>query len=136
MQFSWTTREGIHGTSSGSTVGLTGEGGAVLDKHTVDMNENYINYIQYNPKLVQTVDALAVADMRMTVHYPTLNLPCNNKQLSISPLPIRMPNREIITSTHTSLLPKQYLTMAAWKTHIFPGLNKALLSIGTFFDHG
>ena len=86
MQFSWTTREGIHGTSSGSTVVLTGEGGAVLDKHTVDMNENYINYIQYNPKLVQTVDALAVADMRMTGHFLTLKSPYNNKQWDINPL--------------------------------------------------
>ena len=35
--------------------------GAGLDNDIVDMNENYINYINYNPKLVHEVDELAVA---------------------------------------------------------------------------
>ena len=46
-----------------------------------------------------------------------------------------MPNREIITSTNTSLISKKYLSMEARKAHLFPGLNKALLSIGTFCYH-
>ena len=53
-----------------------------------------MNYIQYNPKLVQTVDELEVADTGTTGHYPTLDSPCGNKQVTISPLPIRMPNGE------------------------------------------
>ena len=55
--------------------------------------------------------------------------------MAISSLPIRMQNGEIITSTHTDLLSKKDPPIAAQKTHIFPGLNKTLLSIGTFFDH-
>ena len=47
-----------------------------------------------------------------------------------------MPNGEIITSTHTSLLSHQDLTIQERKAHIFPGLNKALLPIVTFCDHG
>ena len=39
------------------------------------MNENDINYIQSNPKMVQTVDELAVAAMGTTGHYLTLDLP-------------------------------------------------------------
>ena len=75
-----------------------------LDKDIVNINDIYINYIQYNPKLVQE---LAVVDTGTTGHYLTLDLPCDNKQLAISPLPIRMPNREIIMSTHTAVLSKQ-----------------------------
>ena len=47
-----------------------------------------------------------------------------------------MLKREKITSTHTALIYKQYLPIASRKAHLFPGINKALLSIGTFFDHG
>ena len=74
--------------------------------------------------------------MGKTGHYLTLDLTCDNKQLAISPLPIRMPNGEIITSTHISLLSKKYLPIEARKTHLFPGTNKALLSIRKFCDHG
>ena len=52
----------------------------LLDKDIVNINENYINDIQSNPKLVKTVDDLAVADMGTTGHYLTLNSQCNNKQ--------------------------------------------------------
>ena len=47
-----------------------------------------------------------------------------------------MPNGEVITSTHTALLPCTNIPLAARKAHIFPGLKTALLSIGTFCDHG
>ena len=39
-------------------------------------------------------------------------------------------------STHTSLLSHQDLLIQARKAHLFPGLNKALLSIGTLCCHG
>ena len=51
-----------------------------LDKDIVKIIENYISYIQYNPKLVQTVDNLAVTDTGTTGNYLTLDLPCDNKQ--------------------------------------------------------
>ena len=77
-----------------------------------------------------------MADTGTTGNYPTLDLPCENKQLAISPFFIRMPNREIITSTHMALLSKKYLPIESRKAHLFPGINKAFLSIGNFFDNG
>ena len=43
------------------------------------MNDNYINYIQYNTKIVQTVNELAVADTGTTGHYLTLDSPCDKR---------------------------------------------------------
>ena len=108
-----------------------------LDSDIVDINKNYINYINYNPKRVKKtkVDELAVAYTGTSGHYLTLDYPCDNKKISVIPIPIRMPNREILTSIHTALLSKTYLTIEARKSHIFTGLSKALLSIGNFFDH-
>ena len=47
-----------------------------------------------------------------------------------------MLNGEIIESTHTALLNHQDLPLHARQAHIFPGLKKALLFIGTFCEHG
>ena len=65
-----------------------------LDKNIVNINANYINYIQSNPKLVLSVEDLALADTGTTGHYLTLNSPCINKLKAIYPLPIQMPNGE------------------------------------------
>ena len=116
--------------------GPTEWGGARLDKDIRHINKNYINYIQSNPKLVLTMDDLAVADMGTTGHYLNLDLPWSNKQKSVHPLPIQMPNGEVIKSTHTSLLSNPDLTLKVRQAHLFPGLTKALLSIGTFCEHG
>ena len=95
-----------------------------------------MNYFQSNPKLVLSVEDLAVADTRTTGHHLTINSPCCNKRKAIHPLPIHMPNGEIITSTHTALLNHQDLHFKARQAHLFPGLRKALFSIGTFCEHG
>ena len=115
--------------------GPTKWGGAGLDKDIVNINENYINYIQSNPKLVQTVYDLAVVDMGTTGHYLTLDLPCDNKQQAVNPISIQMSNGEIITSTHTALLSQQDLPVQARKANLFPGINKAFLFVGTLCDH-
>ena len=47
-----------------------------------------------------------------------------------------MTNGEIITSTHTALLYHQDLPIQARKSHLFPGINKAMVSIGTLCNHG
>ena len=47
-----------------------------------------------------------------------------------------MPNGEIIKSTHTSLMSHPDLPLQSRKAHLFQGLNKALLSIGTLCDNG
>ena len=46
--------------------GPTELGGAGLDKDIVNINVNYMNYIQSNTKLVQTVDDLSVEDTGTT----------------------------------------------------------------------
>ena len=70
---------------------------------------------------------LAVADTGTTGRYLTLDSPCDNNKIAVIPLPIRMPNREIITSTHTALLSKTDLPIEAREEHLLPGLNKVLL---------
>ena len=72
--------------------GPTEWGGAGFDKDIVNINENDINSIQSNPKLIQPMDDLAVADTGTTGHYLTLDSPCNNKKQDFHPLPIQMPN--------------------------------------------
>ena len=67
-------------------------GGGLLDNNIVNMNENYINDIKYTTKCLQTVDGLEVAGTGTGGHYLTLDLPCNNKQLETSTIPILMPN--------------------------------------------
>ena len=47
-----------------------------------------------------------------------------------------MPNGEIIKFTHTALLNHQDLPFQARQAHIFPGLKKSLLSIGTLCELG
>ena len=63
-----------------------------MDKDIVNTNENYINYIQSNPKLLQPMDNLEVVDTGTRGHYLTLDSPCDNKQQAVHPLLIQMPN--------------------------------------------
>ena len=81
------------------------------------------------------MDDLAVADTGIMGYYLTLDSPCNNKQQAFHPLLIQMPNGEIIASTHTELLSCPDLPFQAQQAHIFPGITKALLYIGTLCDH-
>ena len=74
------------------------------------------------------MDDPAVADTGTTGHYLNLDSPCSNKQQAVHPLPIHMPNGEIIKSMHTALLSQPDLTPQARQAHLFPGLMKALLS--------
>ena len=76
----------------------------------------------------------AVADSGTTRHYITPTTPCMNKQTANNLIPINMTKGEIITSTHIALLPQQNLLDKARKAHIFPGLQKPLISIGTLCD--
>ena len=68
-----------------------------------NMNENYINYIQSNTKLVRQMDDIAVADTGTTGNYQTLESPCNSKHQAVNPLPIQIPKGEIIMLTHTAI---------------------------------
>ena len=48
----------------------------------------------------------AVADSGTTGHYITPTTPCTNKQTATQLIPIKMPNGDIITSSHIALLPQ------------------------------
>ena len=82
------------------------------------------------------MDDLSVADTGTTGHYLTLDLLCDNKQQAVHPLTIQITNDKIIMSTHTALLSHQDLMIQEQRSHLFLGLNKALLSIGTLYDNG
>ena len=101
-----------------------------LDKNIVNINEIFINYIQSNPKLVQRMDNLVVADTGTTGHYLNLESPCNNKEQAVYPLSIQMPNREITTSTHTEFLSHTDLPLKAIKAHIFLGSIRPCYPLG------
>ena len=77
----------------------------------------------------------AVEDSGTTGHYITPTTPCTNKQTETQPIPIKMPNGDIITSSHIELLPQHNLPDNARKSHIFPGLQKPLILIGTLCDN-
>ena len=77
----------------------------------------------------------AVADSGTTGHYITATTQCTNKQTATQPIPIKMPNGEIITSSHIALLPQHRLPDKARQAHIFLGLQKPLISISTLFDN-
>ena len=111
-------------------------GGAGLDKDMVNMNENYINYIQSNPKLVLQMYDIELADTGRTGNYLTLDSPCINKQKAVHSIPFQMPNGKVIKSTHTELLDHPDLPLQARQAHLSPGLTKALLSIGKLCNHG
>ena len=77
----------------------------------------------------------AVADSGTTRHYITTTIPFLDKQIANNPIPIKILNGEIITSTHIALLPQHNLPEKASKVHIFPGLQKPLISIGTLCEN-
>ena len=77
----------------------------------------------------------AVADSGTIGHYITPTTPCKNKQTATHPIPIKILNGDIITSSHIVLLPQHNLPDKAHKAHIFPGLHKPLISIGTLCDN-
>ena len=106
--------------------------GAGLDKDLFNMNENYINYIQSNPKLVLSVEDTSVADTGTTENCLTLNSPCTNKRKAIHPLPMQMPNEEIIKSTHTALLIHQDLPLQARQENIFQGSRRPCCPLGHY----
>ena len=105
-----------------------------LDSDIVDINENYINYINYNPKPIKetNVDELAVAETGATGHYPTLDSTYDNKEIAVITLPTRMQNGEIITATHMALFSKTDLPTEARKVHLFQVSTKLCYQLELF----
>ena len=88
------------------------------------------------PKLVLNIkNNSAIADTGTTGNYLPIDAPCINKKLTNNPISICMPNGHLLQSTHTALLNNK-LPIEAREAHLFPGLRKALISIGLLCDNG
>ena len=106
-----------------------------MDKNYSNLvNNNRSEQLNFNP-MCNDSSLEAVADSGTTGHCITPTTPCTNKQTSTQLIPIKMPNGEIITSSHISLLPQHNLPYKARKAHIFPGLQNPLISFGTLCDN-
>ena len=105
-----------------------------MDKQYRNLVKNRNKQIHFN-SMYNDSPLEAVADSGTTGHYITPTTPCTNKQTATQPIPIKMPNGEIITSSHITLLPQHNLPDKARQAHIFLGLQKPLISIGTLCDN-
>ena len=101
------------------------------------LDDKYINIIGTTNTITHKhVDNLAAAESGTSGYFFKSNGPCVNKIIATNPLGIRMPDRHIIYSSHTALLPQKTLPIKSRHAHIFPELkNKALLSIGMFCNN-
>ena len=105
-----------------------------MDKQYSNLVKNRNEQIHFN-SISNDTSLEAIADSGTTGHYITPITPCKNKQTATHPIPIKMPNGEIITSYHITLLPQHNLPDKARQAHIFPGLQKPLISIGTLCEN-
>ena len=105
-----------------------------MDKKYSNLVKNRNEQIHFN-SMCNDSSLEAVADSGTTGHYITPTTPCTNKQTANQPIPIKIPNGEIITPSHITLLPQHNLPDKARQAHIFPGLQKPLISIGTLCDN-
>ena len=104
-----------------------------MDKNYSSLVDNNRNeQLNFNSMCIDS-SLEAVADSGTTGHYIMPTTPCTNKETATQTIPIKMPNGEIITSSHISLLPQHNLPYKARKTHIFPGLQKPLIYCDPFF---
>jgi hypothetical protein len=93
---------------------------------------NYLNFTPSRPS-----PSTAILDSGCTVHFPLANAKCSNKKSTATPLAVRLPNGDTITSTHTATLNMPSLPHAARQAHILPGLAQhSLLSVGKMCDSG
>ena len=102
-----------------------------MDKNYSSLvNNNRNEQLDFNSMCIDS-SLEAVADSGTTGHYITQKTPCTNRHTETQPIQIKMTNGEIITSSHISLLPQHNLPDKGRKAHIFPGLQKPLISIST-----
>ena len=72
-----------------------------------------------------------IADTGASENYIDSNTPANNKIINNNPLQVKLPNGEVLHSTHTALLHLPGIKEEATQAHIIPNLkNTSLLSIG------
>ena len=106
------------------------------------MDKNYSNLVNNKSQEKLNFNSIcldssleAVADSGTTGHYITTTTPCVDKRIANNPIPIKMPNGEIITLNNIALLTHHNIPDKARKAHISPGVQKPLISIGTLCDN-
>ena len=81
--------------------------------------------------------AKSIADSSTTGHFCKMSSPCINKQPTNDVIKVRLPDRNVIQSTHTALLDLPTLPLATRTAYIFPELaSHSLLSITQLCDNG
>jgi hypothetical protein len=94
-----------------------------------------MNYLNFTPS--QPSPSTAILDSGCTAHFLLGNAKCSNKKSTATPLAVRLPNGDTITSAHTATLNMPSLPHAARQAHILPGLAEhSLLSVGQMCDSG
>jgi hypothetical protein len=79
---------------------------------------------------------ISIVDSGCTGHFLLVNAPCQRKVKSQNPFRVRLPNGDIVDSTHTAFLniPE---SKSASTVHVFPGMaNHYLLSVGQLCNEG
>jgi hypothetical protein len=94
-----------------------------------------MNSLNFTPS--QSSSCTAFLDSGCTSHFLLANAKCSNKKSTTTPLEVRLPNGNTITSTHTETLNMPSLPPAAIRSYILPGLAQhSLLSVGQMCDSG
>jgi hypothetical protein len=98
-------------------------------------SQNFINYLNFAPS--KPSPSTALLDSGCTSHLLLANTKCSNKKSTATPLAVRLPNGDTITSTNTAMLNMPYLSHAAKQAHILPVLaHHSLLLVGQMCDSG
>jgi hypothetical protein len=94
-----------------------------------------MNYLNFTPSIPS--QSTALLESGCTAHFLLANSKCSNKIHTATPLAVRLPNGNTITSTHTAKLNMPALSHTARQAHILPGLAQhSLLSVGQMCDSG
>jgi hypothetical protein len=94
-----------------------------------------MKYINLTPS--QPSPCTALLDSGYTAHLLLANVKFSNKKSTSTPLAVRLPNGDTITSTHTATLNMPSLPHAARNAHILPGLSQhSLIFVGQMCDSG
>jgi hypothetical protein len=78
----------------------------------------------------------AIADTGCTGHYITIDAPHRNKRIASPSIAVVLPDGSILNSSHTTSLIIPGLPEKACEAHIFPTMQKSLISNGQLCDHG
>jgi hypothetical protein len=90
----------------------------------------------HTPPLIKQHET-AIVDSVCTGHFLLINAPCKNKIKSDNPLTVRLPNGATVKSTHTTSIDLPEVSIAAYISHVFPGMaNHSLLSVGQICNKG